>query len=81
MKHKPVLLNISTICSGHAKKGIAKFALKKKRKKNIKFIQGLLLNNENIMHSQGVYESEKYSEILDSAFSVCFSYASLCTSS
>ena len=76
-----MLLNISTICSGHAKKGIRKFAVKEKLKKNIKFVWGLPLNNENIMHSQGVYESEEYGEILDSAFSICFSYASLCTSS
>lgn len=35
MKHRPVLLNISTICSGSAKKEITKFAVKEKQKKNI----------------------------------------------
>lgn len=67
MKHKPVLLTISTICSGHTKKNITKFYVKEKQKKNIKFILILLLNNENSVHSEGVYESEKNGEIIDFA--------------
>lgn len=46
MKHKTVLLIISTICSDPAKNYITKFAVKEKWKQDITFIQGLSLNNE-----------------------------------
>lgn len=59
-----MLLNISTICSGHTKKDVIKFAVEEAQKKNIKFIKGLPLNYKNLMNSQGIYESEKYSEIV-----------------
>lgn len=81
VKHKPVLLIISMICSDHTKKDKKEFAVKEKQKKGNKFIHGCLLNRETILHSQGVYELEKYSEILDFAFSICFSHSSVCISS
>lgn len=81
MKHKPVPLIISIICSDHAKKGKTKFAVKEKQKKESKFIHGFLLKRETTPHSQGVYESEKYSKILNSAFNICFSYSFVCISS
>lgn len=81
MKHKPVPLIISIISCDHAKKGKTEFAVKEKQKKGDKLIHGCLLNRETILHSQGVYESEKYSEIFDFAFSICFSYSPVCISS